>query len=360
MARFIIKRLYYGLLVLLGVITLVFALFHILPGDPARMLLGQRSDVASVDAIRKDLGLDQPLRIQYLSFLNDISPVSFHKKTDPESTWHLDPGKYSNYSVICGLGGDNVLVLKKPYLRRSYQTKREVSSILSEALPNTLILAVASILFAFVVGSLLGVFSALNKDSFFDRVAMITSVIGMSLPSFFAAIVIAWVFAFLLSDYTGLEMTGSLYSVDDFGEGEYLDLKNLILPALTLGIRPLGIITELTRGALLDVLSQDYIRTARAKGLRNFRIITRHALRNAMNPVLTAVTGWFASLMAGAVFVEYVFGWKGLGVVIVEALEKYDFPVIIGAVMFISVMLVLINIFVDILYGYLDPRIRPE
>jgi peptide/nickel transport system permease protein len=360
MARFIIKRLYYGLLVLLGVITLVFALFHILPGDPARMLLGQRSDVASVDAIRKDLGLDQPLRIQYLSFLNDISPVSFHKKTNPESIWHLDPGKYSNYSVICGLGGDNVLVLKKPYLRRSYQTKREVSSILSEALPNTLILAVASILFAFVVGSLLGVFSALYKDSVFDRVAMITSVFGMSLPSFFAAIVIAWVFAFLLSDYTGLEMTGSLYSVDDFGEGEYLDLKNLILPALTLGIRPLGIITELTRGALLDVLSQDYIRTARAKGLRNFRIITRHALRNAMNPVLTAVTGWFASLMAGAVFVEYVFDWKGLGIVIVEALEKYDFPVIIGAVMFISVMLVLINIFVDILYGYLDPRIRPE
>jgi peptide/nickel transport system permease protein len=162
----------------------------------------------------------------------------------------------------------------------------------------------------------------------------------------------------VLADYTGLNMFGSLYSVDDFGEGEYLDLKNLILPAFTLGIRPLGIIVELTRSSILEVLSQDYIRTARAKGLSEYRIITGHALRNAMNPVVTAISGWFASLMAGAVFVEYVFDWKGIGMVIVEALEKYDLPVIMGAVLFISVILVLINIFVDIIYGYLDPRIK--
>jgi peptide/nickel transport system permease protein len=153
-------------------------------------------------------------------------------------------------------------------------------------------------------------------------------------------------------------MFGSLYSVDDFGRGEYLDLKNLILPALTLGIRPLAIIIELTRSSMLEVLSQDFIRTARAKGLTKNRVIYRHALRNALNPVVTAASGWFASLMAGAVFVEYVFDWKGIGVVIVDGLEKYDFPVVMGAVLFIAVMLVIINIFVDIIYGVLDPRVR--
>ncbi len=161
-----------------------------------------------------------------------------------------------------------------------------------------------------------------------------------------------------MTDYTGLNMFGSMYSVDDLGNGEYLDLKNLILPAITLGIRPLAVIVELTRSSMLDVMSQDYIRTAKAKGLTTYKIITRHALKNAMNPVITAVSGWLASLMAGAVFVEYVFDWKGVGVIIVDALEKYDFPVVMGVLLFISIILVIINIFVDILYGLLDPRIR--
>jgi len=168
----------------------------------------------------------------------------------------------------------------------------------------------------------------------------------------------AWVFAFLLADLTGLSMVGSLYSVDDMGGGEYLSLRNLILPAITLGIRPLAIIVELTRSSLLEVFSQDYIRTAYAKGLSQTRVVFRHALRNALNPVLTAISGWFASLMAGAVFVEYVFDWKGVGVVIVDALEKYDFPVVMGAVLFIAVILVAVNILVDILYAWLDPRVR--
>jgi peptide/nickel transport system permease protein len=180
----------------------------------------------------------------------------------------------------------------------------------------------------------------------------------MSLPSFFAAILNAWIFAFVLAHITHLNMTGSLYSVDDLGRGEYLDLKNLILPAFTLGIRPLAIIVELTRNSLLDVLSQDYIRTAKAKGLSPRRILLKHALKNALNPVVTAATGWLASLLAGAVFVEYIFDWKGIGLVIVNALDKYDFPVIMGAVLFISVILILINIFADIMYGLIDPRVR--
>ncbi|MBP6978325.1 MAG: ABC transporter permease [Lentimicrobiaceae bacterium] len=358
MLRFLSRRLGYGFLVLLGVITIVFLLFNVLPGDPARMVLGQRSDISTVEAIHKDLGLDKPIPIQYVNFLNDLSPVSFHQCTDPSHYWFLDRAKYAPFIQVSKLGGEWAMILKKPYLRRSYQSQREVSDILAEAFPKTFLLAVVSITFAMVVGVGIGILCAIKKNSLFDRVALILSVFGMSLPSFFAAILIAWIFAFILADYTGLNMFGSMYSVDDFGGGEYLDLKNLILPAFTLGIRPMAVIVELTRSSMLEVLSQDYIRTARAKGLSGNQIIWHHALRNAMNPVVTAVTGWFASLMAGAVFIEYVFDWKGIGVVIVDALEKYDFPVIMGAVLFISVILVFINIFADILYGYLDPRIK--
>ncbi|MDD5696100.1 MAG: ABC transporter permease [Bacteroidales bacterium] len=358
MLRFLSRRLGYGFLVLLGVITIVFLLFNVLPGDPARMVLGQRSDISTVEAIHKDLGLDKPIPIQYVNFLNDLSPVSFHQCTDPSHYWFLDRAKYAPFIQVSKLGGEWAMILKKPYLRRSYQSQREVSDILAEAFPKTFLLAVVSITFAMVVGVGIGILCAIKKNSLFDRVALILSVFGMSLPSFFADILIAWICAFILADYTGLNMFGSMYSVDDFGGGEYLDLKNLILPAFTLGIRPMAVIVELTRSSMLEVLSQDYIRTARAKGLSGNQIIWHHALRNAMNPVVTAVTGWFASLMAGAVFIEYVFDWKGIGVVIVDALEKYDFPVIMGAVLFISVILVFINIFADILYGYLDPRIK--
>ncbi|MCD4681172.1 MAG: ABC transporter permease [Bacteroidales bacterium] len=358
MLRFFLKRIFYGILVLLGVITVVFLLFNVLPGDPARMMLGQRADMASVEAINKDLGRDKPLSTQYFNFLNDVSPLSIHNSSDKDSYWYLKKNKYGNAIKLFSLGSDKVLVLKKPYLRRSYQSKRKVSEILAEAFPKTMLLALVSISFAVVVGIFIGVICALKKNSFFDRIALVFSVLGMSLPSFFAAILNAWIFAFVLAEYTGLNMVGSLYSISDFGDGEYLDLKNLILPALTLGIRPLAIVVELTKNSMLDVLSQDYIRTARAKGLGHTRIIMKHALKNALNPVITAISGWFASLMAGAVFVEYVFDWKGIGVVIVDALEKYDFPVIVGAVLVISVILVFINIFVDIIYGMLDPRVR--
>jgi len=357
MLRYTLVRLSYGILVLFGVITLVFFLFNILPGDPARMMLGQRADISSVEAINRDLGRDKPLMVQYLGFLNDVSPVSFHNTADPKSAFYFTPDRYPSAKRIINTG-NTALVLKKPYLRRSYQSKRPVSDILAEAFVPTMILASVAMIAATLAGLLLGIFSALNKDGWFDRLALVVSIIGMSLPSFFAAIIIAWLFAYVLAGYTGLSMFGSLYTVDDFGRGEYINLKNIILPAFTLAIRPLAIITELTRSSMLEVMSQDYIRTARAKGLSLYRIITRHALRNALNPVVTAVSGWFASLMAGAVFVEYIFDWKGVGVVIVDALEKYDFPVVMGAVLFISVLLIIINIFADLMYGILDPRIR--
>ncbi len=358
MIRYIIKRLFYGILVLFGVISIVFLLFNVLPADPARMMLGQRADISSIEAINRDLGRDQPLYKQFLNYLNDLSPISVHNATDSNSYWFLDPSKYTSASVLFSVGGNKVLVAKAPYLRRSYQSKRPVTEILADAFPATALLALVAMLFAAIFGILIGVLSALKKDTWFDHSALVVSVLGMSLPSFFAAILIAWVFAFLLADYTGLQMFGSLYSVDDFGEGEYLDLRNIILPAFTLGIRPLAVISELTRTSLLEVMSQDYIRTAKAKGLSYYKVVFRHAMKNVMNPVVTAISGWFASLMAGAVFVEYVFDWKGVGVVIVDGLNKYDFPVVMGALLCIAIILVVINIVTDIIYGFLDPRIR--
>jgi len=157
---------------------------------------------------------------------------------------------------------------------------------------------------------------------------------------------------------TGLNSSGSLYSYNDYTGEEYLDLKNLILPALTLGIRPLAIFIQLTRNSMLEVLSADFIRTARSKGLSNNIVVVRHALRNSLNPVITAISGWFAYLLAGAVFIEYVFTWKGLGFRVYDALIKEDLPVVMGAVIIIATTFVVINILVDILYGLLDPRVR--
>lgn len=419
----------YGLLVLLGVVTLVFFVFNLKPGDPARMVAGQKITPELIQAIEKSLNLDLPVSKRFFIYLNDISPVSIHNAEDENSRIYLDAEKYS-YTSLFSISSSNKLVVKTPYLNKSFQTKRNVSSIISQALPGTVILAIVSIFFALVFGILGGVISALRKDSWVDKTILILSVIGMSGPSFFMAILVAWIGGLLWFNSiplpiiplvisigvfiyfilfkksnkhqlfsketigqsvkslvigfsiwivllvffsmfgagewlqaslslpgTGLNMTGSLYSLDEW-EGLYLNPKNLILPAITLGIRPLGVVVQLTRSSLLEVLKQDYIRTARAKGLSENKVIYKHALRNALNPVVTAVSGWFASMLAGAVFVEFVFGWKGLGLEIFNALEKEDFPVVMGAVLVISFMFVLLNILVDILYGWIDPRVR--
>ncbi|NOQ24574.1 MAG: ABC transporter permease subunit [Bacteroidales bacterium] len=357
MINFLIKRLSYALLTLWGVVTVIFFLFNILPGDPAKMMLGQRSDISTIESIRKELGLDKSKGMQYLKYLNDLSIISFHNEKNEENYFYLDINK-QNAKKLFNISSENIIVLKTPFLRRSYQSKKLVSEIIGETLPNTFILALSSIIFASLLGVFLGIIAAIKKDSFFDRSSLLFSAFGMSLPSFFAAIIIGWIFAFVLSDITGLNLTGNLYEIDDLGNGIHLQLKNLILPALTLGIRPLAIVIQLTRNSMLDVLSQDYIRTAKAKGLSFKQIIWKHALKNSLNPVITAVSGWFASLMAGVVFIEYIFGWKGLGYIIVSSLNNYDIPVIIGCVLTISVIFIIINTLVDILYGILDPRIR--
>ncbi|NIG56123.1 ABC transporter permease [Chitinophaga sp. Cy-1792] len=349
MLRFLLRKLGYGLLVLLGVVTLVFFLFNVLPGDPARLTMGQRADVASLENVRKELHLDQPVSVQYLLYLNDLSPLSVYNEAEAVANFR--------YLPLLHFSQGKVLLLKVPYLRRSYQGKKPVGEMLWEALPGTLLLATAAMIFATIVGISLGMLSAVKHNTWWDTGAVFSSVLGISAPSFFAGIVLAYIFGFLLSDYTGLHMTGSLYDIDPF-RGRVLNLRNLVLPALTLGIRPLAIIVQLTRSAMLDVLHQDYIRTAYAKGLNNKQVRWRHALRNALNPVMTAITGWFAELLAGAFFVEFIFGWKGIGKITVDALDKYDFPVVMGAILVTAGIFVLVNILADLLYAAIDPRIK--
>jgi peptide/nickel transport system permease protein len=357
MLQFVVKRFLYSILVVWGVVTLVFILFNLIPGDPARMVMGQRTDEASLAAVRRDLGLDKPLPYQYLKYINDLSPVSIHNHNNPNSYIYLDRSVYSIATTI-RLSSSRAIAVKAPYLRRSFQSGKTVTAIISETLPNTFILAITAMVFATIIGIGLGVVAALKKDTWIDRTLLVLSAFGMSVPSFFAAILFGWLFAFVLGDFTGLNLTGNLMEVDDLGEGMHLHLKNLILPAFTLGIRPLAIVTQLSRNSMLETLSQDYIRTAKAKGLTFTKVIWRHALKNSLNPVVSAISGWFASLMAGVVFIEYIFGWKGLGYVIVEALNSYDVPLVLGSVITLSIVFVVVNFLVDIAYTYLDPRIR--
>jgi peptide/nickel transport system permease protein len=269
----------------------------------------------------------------------------------------LNPQKYA-WLPLFKTGKASSLVVKFPYLRRSYITKREVSSILIDTLPETAVLAVAAMLIASLLGIFLGVVTAIKKDTWMDRsIIFFSTVFGMSAPSFLVGLLMAWLFGYVLRAQTGLSASGSLFELDVW-KGETLQLKNLILPAITLGVRPLSIIIQLTRSSMLDVMAQDYIRTAKAKGLSFHRIVFKHALRNALNPVVTAISGWFATLMAGAVFVEKIFSWKGIGNEVVEALNNNDLPVVMGATLIFALIFVLINSLVDVIYGILDPRVR--
>ncbi len=341
------KKILYSFLVLPGVVALVFVMFQGF-GDPARLILGQSGDKKTMDNIRKDLYLDQPKWKQFVLYVNDISPVAFHSEEDI---------KKKNLKGFF-IGSKNKFGIKIPYLRKSYQTKKDTWEVLSEALPATLILALTAMLFACVFGILLGVLAAIKKGTLWDTSSMIISIAGISAPSFFIAIIVAYVFGFVLHNYTGLNITGSLYEMDEVTGERYLMLKNLILPALTLGIRPMAVIAQLTRSSMLDVLQQDYIRTAYAKGLSKTTVVFKHALRNALNPVITAITGWFAELLAGSFFIEYIFGWKGIGKITVNALEKLDYPVVTGAVLLSAFIFICINILADIIYVIVDPRMR--
>lgn len=356
MLSYFLNKAFYALLTLFGVVTVIFFLFNVLPGDPAQMMLGQNEDSEQLAIVKAKYGFDKPIGTQYLYYLNDLSPISFHSNTESDYTY-LKDNKYSATKLFTI--GNTTTVLKYPYLRESFTKQgKKVSQVLSETLPNTFVLAVSAIIIAMILGLILGVVSAQFKDTWLDKCIQIVSTLGMSVPSFFSAILFAWFFGFLLHEYTNLEMTGSLYELDDFGEKNTIQWKNLILPAIVLGIRPLAVVIQLMRNSLLEVMNQDYIRTARSKGLSEFQVIKNHAIKNALNPVVTAISGWFASMLAGAVFVEYIFGWNGLGKEIVNSLNTLDLPVIMGSVLIIALMFILINIFVDIIYSWLDPKVK--
>jgi peptide/nickel transport system permease protein len=332
-----------------GVVMLVFFLFQGF-GDPSRLVMGQSGDSTTQANIRKELYLDQPKWKQFIFYLNDVSPLCLHSKED------IQTKQLKGFFI----GGEKKVGIKIPYLRKSYQSKREVWSILMQALPGTLLLAVAAMFIAVLIGIPLGVMAAIKQNTWLDTSAIFSSIVGISAPSFFMGIIIAYIFGVVLNDWTGLHISGSWLEIDEVTGQKRLTLQNLILPAITLGIRPLAIITQLTRSAMLDVLDQDYIRTAYAKGLSKRTVIWKHGLRNALNPVITAITGWFAELLAGAFFVEYIFGWQGIGKVTVDALEKLDYPVVMGSVLIAATFFILINILADILYGVIDPRVRIE
>ncbi|MGC6533746.1 MAG: ABC transporter permease [Flavobacteriales bacterium] len=412
----LLRKLGLGLSVLLGVVTLVFAIFS-LGADPVENLVSENTSEEVKQAIRRKYNLDLGTGQRYLLFLNDLSPLSIHNPNFPESRLHFDDS-YAGVKLI-GFTEARALYLKSPYLGRSFVTDRSVSAVLGEAIPGTALLALVAITIALVLGIGLGTLAAVRPGSLFDRLALVLAALGMSGPSFFMAMLMAWLggwvwyetttlpvlpFAlgllFALGTWfakrqgrqvsvlsgtligvlagvavwivgsalgwntgtirlpgTGLSMSGSLLEVDVW-EGPYLAWENVLLPAITLGIRPLAVVVQLMRNALLEVLSQDYIRTARAKGLSEWRVVLVHGVRNALNPVITAVSGWFASMLAGAVFVEFVFGWRGLGLTTYSALEQNDMPVVMGAVILIAATFVVINLLVDVLYAVVDPRVR--
>ena len=401
MIKYVLKKIAYGILVLLGVITVVFCIYNIKPGDPASMSGGQNTNKDIIENFNKEWGLDQPILKRYFHFVNDLSPISVYDHTTENSFIYYEQERYNGFKLFS----------------------------ISEKLIGTAILAFASILFASLLGILLGSFSAYNNKGFIDKFSLIFSIAGMSAPSFFMASIISvvggyywsseihfpvlplifillfivlksfklknqfriktilknvlkgfaiglgiWlmliilrsIFQFQFLDIllysfeimgTGLEPSGSIIQLNDItGEKEY-NWSNLVLPCITLGLRPLAIVLLLTKKSMEEVLSSDFIRTAKAKGLSTFQILWKHALRNAINPVITAISGWFASLLAGAVFVEMIFNWDGIGSILVNALKNDDLPVVMGITLVISVIFVIINLIVDVIYSIIDPRV---
>lgn len=306
MLSYIVRKFFYSIMILFGVITVTFLLMYVIPGDPARLMLGQRADVASIEAIRKQLGLDDPLYLQYVRFI----------------------GK--------AIQGD---------LGRSYSSNRDVLKTIIETFPATGILAVSSIIVSTIVGVLIGVISAVRPYSLRDNFSMLFALFGISFPPFAFGLIMALVFGSWLKIFpiSGYLNNGIIY---------------LVMPMLTLALRPLAIIARLTRSSMLDVLGQDYVRTARAKGIGYWKVIIKHALRNALNPVVTTISAWLAGLLGGAFFIEYIFNWPGIGLLAINSILSLDFPMIQGTVLFTAVVFIIINMLVDIVYAFLDPKVK--
>lgn len=306
MAQFLIRRFLISIPVLFGVTILVFLSLHLTPGDPVRMLVGPEVPLTAEDIqrLRDEYGLNDPLIVQYGRYIGGV------------------------------LQGD---------LGTSVRTNKPVTRVLMEVFPATLELTVAAIIVSLLIGIPLGIVAALFRNRLGDGLAMLFAIIGVSAPSFWIGLMLLFLFSLRLGWFPATGQGG---------------LDRLILPAFTLGIGGAAIIARLTRSGLVEVMSHDYVRTARAKGLTELRVVTRHALRNTLIPVVTVAGLQFGALLAGAVIVETVFSRPGLGQVTVGAIQNRDFPIVQGAVLFFAVTYMVINLIVDLLYGVIDPRIR--
>jgi peptide/nickel transport system permease protein len=304
MGRLIGRRLLFLLPVLFGILVAVFVTMRIIPGDPARLVAGPDAGPEELAAIRHQFGLDQPLHVQFERYLLDVLRGEFGQ---------------------------------------SLKTQRPVLDEIVPRLWNTALLAVLSTLFAAALGLLAGIVAAARRNSAFDHMTMAVAMLGVSTPSFYLGIVLIVVFAVMLR----------LFPAGGSG-----GLIHLILPAVTLGASTLGIVARMTRASMIDVLDEDYIRTARAKGVRERVIVARHALRNALLPVIAVVALQFGFVLAGSVLVETVFSFPGIGWLIVESISMRDFPVVQGSILLVTFVSVLVNLAADILYGYADPRIK--
>ena len=336
------------MVVLALVVVFITSIIYSSPVDPTRLTFGQRMDEETVQLKKKQLGLDLPLGKQIMLYMADLSPMAILNN----ERWETLPYK----GIVLISGKRKSLVLKWPYLRESFQNGRSVSKSLFAALPNTLILATLSIIVAAILGIVLGAVASVLHHTVWDDLILAISTLGYSVPSYVSAIVFALIFGFYLKDFSGLNIQGSLVELDDFGD-QHIVWKNLLLPCLALSIRPVAVITQLMRSAMNDVSAMPFVMALRAKGLSEYKVITKHIMRNAFNPVATALSGWFASLLAGAFFVEYVFSYKGLGFLTINALLNFDIPMVLGAILLSSLFFILINIFIDIVYRYLDPRL---
>ncbi len=306
MFRFIVRRILQTIPVLFGVIVITFILMYMIPGDPVVSMVGERYDEETIHKLRKELHLDDSLPMQFVHYVSNVLRGDFGK---------------------------------------SFITGGSVSEELLIKFPNTLMLAVASMIIAIITGLTMGIVSSLRPQSILDKITMLFALAGISAPVFWVGLMLVLFIGVFLQ---WLPPTG-------FGGIEYI-----ILPAITLGLRSAAYLARLTRATMLDVLNQDYIRTARMKGLPEWKVILKHGFPNILIPIITVIGTDFGSYLSGAVLTESIFGWPGIGRYALEAILKRDFPVIQGTVLFMALMFILANLIVDIFYGIVDPRMRIE
>jgi peptide/nickel transport system permease protein len=332
MLRFVVRRLLLLVPILLGLSILVFLWIRALPGGPAQALLGERATDAQIQQIEREYGLDKPIHVQYIRYVRTVSRLDFGQ---------------------------------------SVTTRRDVTEELRQKFPATVELALAAMFFSILFGIPLGFFAAKRYGGLFDNVSLVGSLLGVSIPVFFLGIILKYIFAIQLGllptvgridVLIDLEHPTNFYVLDALIAGDmhaFIDtLEHLILPAVALGSIPLAIIARITRAAVLDVQNEDYVRTARAKGMSPGIVDRRHVLRNALLPIVTVIGLQVGFLLAGAVLTETVFAWPGIGTWLVDAIESRNYPVLQGGILFVALVFVLVNLIVDVSYAFLNPRIR--